>query len=108
MSIIPLSSQNFSKEVLSSGVPVIVDFWADWCDICSMQSEITQAAEIQISAQKLGKICRVNVDESPEIALKYGISSIPSFIMFNHGKKEQQTTGLHQKNSIINMFKSNN
>ena len=91
MSEIILSKQNFQEEVLSSPIPVLVDFWAVWCGPCKMVaphiSKIAEDNEGKI------KVCKVDVDENSDIAQEYGISSIPTILFFKNGNVVSQHIG---------------
>ena len=92
---IELTSENFESEVLKSDRPVLVDFWAPWCGPCRMLAPIlAQIAEEKAGVLKVGK---VNVDESPELAAKYGIASIPAVFLFRNGEVAAQSVGFMQK-----------
>ena len=85
------TKENFESEVMNSDVPVLVDFYADWCGPCKMMSPVVDnIAEKYTGKAKVGK---VNVDEQQEIAVQFGIMSIPSFVFINNGKKVDQAMG---------------
>jgi len=95
---IVLNDENFEKEVLNSEVPVLVDFWAEWCAPCLM---VAPAIE-EISQKYAGrlKVGKLNVDENPLTSAKYGIQSIPTFIIFKNGKVLGQTAGAMPREAL--------
>ena len=99
-----ITSENFRKEVLNSEVPVLVDFWASWCNPCKMMSPIVE----EIAGEMEGKIkvFKLNVDEERNLAIKYNIMSIPAFLLFKDGKVEKQTIGMQRKEDLINFLNS--
>lgn len=102
MNIIELTNNNFEKEVLNSNVPVLVDFWASWCMPCKMMAPVVEEiANIKAAEIKVGK---VNVDQEPELASKYGIMSIPTFLVFKNGKNVNMTVGVQDKEEILNLL----
>ena len=102
MSVIKLTSENFEKEVIKSEIPVVVDFWAEWCWPCRMQSPIVDdLAETMQGKLKVGKI---NVDEEGDLAAEYGIMSIPTLVFFNNGKVVNTAVGLHSKQEILDLI----
>ena len=103
MAEIVLSEQNFEEEVLKSEIPVLVDFWATWCGPCRMLAPtIAKIAEEQEGVIKVGK---VDVDEEPELAAKYGIASIPTLMVFKNGEIVNKAVGVQSKPMIEDMLK---
>lgn len=96
---VKITTNNFDDEVLKSDKPVLVDFWATWCGPCKMMGpEIAKIADERASTLKVGK---VNVDDEPELAQKFGIMSIPTVILFNHGKAEKTSVGFLPKDDLL-------
>ena len=91
MSEVILNSSNFEQEVINSSTPVLVDFWATWCGPCRMLAPvISQVAQKYAGKVKVGK---VDVDEAPELAESFGVSSIPTLILFKGGQAVAQRVG---------------
>lgn len=102
MSVITLTKENFEKEVLQSAVPVLVDFWASWCGPCRMVSPvIDQIAEEANGNYAVGK---VNVDEQPELAVKFGVMSIPTLVVMKNGEVAAKKIGVQSKGDILKML----
>ena len=102
MAEIVLTEQNFEEEVLKSDKPVLVDFWATWCGPCRMLAPtIAKIAEEQEGVIKVGKL---DVDDEPEIAAKYGIASIPTLMVFKGGEVVKSSVGVQSKPMIEAMF----
>ncbi|MBE5830642.1 MAG: thioredoxin [Butyrivibrio sp.] len=90
-----LNSQNFEQDVLKSSIPVLVDFSADWCGPCKMMAPvIDELADMYEGELKVGKI---NVDQSPDIAQKYNVMSIPMFAFFKNGEVVETAVGALNK-----------
>ena len=102
MSCLKITCGNFDSEVLQSSVPVLIDFWAPWCGPCRMQTTILERiAQSDISA----KIAKVNTDESPSIAQKYNISSIPTLILFKDGIEVERMVGVQPEDALKKKLK---
>ena len=90
---------NFNTEVIAAEVPVLVDFWAPWCGPCRVQGPIVEALAADF-AGKAVKIGKLNVDENPDNAQKYGVMSIPTLMLFHRGEVVQQFVGVQQKEKL--------
>ena len=102
MSEVIITKENFEKEVLQSDIPVLVDFWASWCGPCKMIAPVVaQIAEEQEGKVKVGKI---NVDEQQDLAMEYGVMSIPTLVLFKNGEAVAQTVGVQPKEQIEKLF----
>ena len=102
MAEINIRESNFEREVLQSEIPVLVDFWAVWCGPCRMLAPAI--AEIAEEYAGKVKVCKVNVDEAPGIARKYGIASIPTVLLFKNGNNVAQSVGYVPKASLVAML----
>lgn len=92
------TDENFNEEVLSSNVPVLVDFYADWCGPCKMLAPVIETLAAEFEGKiKIGKL---NVDNAPDTAQKYGIMSIPTLLYFKNGEIVQKTIGVVAKSEI--------
>ena len=103
MAGIIITEQNFEQEVLQSDKPVLVDFWATWCGPCRML-----APTIELLAEEMegiAKVGKVNVDEQPGLAARFGISSIPTLIVFEDGKVKNTSVGVIPKSMIEDMLR---
>lgn len=99
MNIIELNNENFKNEVLESEVPVLIDFWANWCGPCKMMSPVID--KIAEEMKEKIKVCKVNVDNNQELAEKYEVMSIPTFIVIKNGVETARTIGVQSKDDII-------
>lgn len=93
--IIHLNRTNWNDIVLNSNLPVLVDFWAEWCGPCRMVGPIVE--QLAQSLDGKVKVSKLNVDQNQEIAMKYNVQSIPSLILFKNGKEIARTVGLSPK-----------
>lgn len=101
MSILNITKDNFRQEVLEAKGPVLVDFWATWCGPCQMIAPIVHEIAEENEHITVGKI---NVDEEMELAVRYGISSIPTLLVFENGQVTQTSVGLRSKEQIEKLF----
>ncbi|HDP37249.1 MAG TPA: thioredoxin [Candidatus Atribacteria bacterium] len=82
---------NFKQEVLDSDIPALVDFWAEWCGPCRMVAPVVESIAKKYKGKL--KVCKVNVDEAPEVSSEYGIMSIPTLAIFKSGKVVDKVVG---------------
>ncbi|MBO5037518.1 MAG: thioredoxin [Clostridia bacterium] len=102
MAYVVITSENFEAEVLKSEKPVLVDFWATWCGPCRMIAPIVE----QIADENEDiKVCKVDVDDQPELTSSFGIQSIPTLIVFKNGEIVNKAVGARSKEDILAMVK---
>ncbi len=101
MSVKKFDTVNFEAEVLNSNGTALVDFYADWCGPCKMMAPIVAEIAEERSDVKIGKI---DVDASPELAMKYSVSSIPTLIAFENGRETGRIIGYRPKQDILNLL----
>ena len=101
MSAININKTNFQNEVINSEKPVPLDFWASWCGPCRMVGPIVDEIAAERSDLKVGK---VNVDEQPELAGQFGITSIPTLMVLKNGEIVNQAMGARPKSQILSLL----
>ena len=101
MSVLHITKETFQAEVLNSDKPVLLDFWATWCGTCRMIGPVLD--EIAEEREDI-KVCKVNVDEEPELAAQYQITSIPTLFVIKNGKIVNQSLGAKPKAQILAML----
>jgi thioredoxin 1 len=103
--IVTLATDNFDSEVLKSDQPVLVDFWAEWCGPCRMVAPVLE----QIAEEMQGKvrIAKLNVDDHQQLAYTYGVSSIPTFILFKAGQVADRALGAMPKSAFQSFIQRN-
>lgn len=104
MAMQEITAKSFDEEVLKSELPILVDFWAPWCGPCKALSPTLE----KLAAEYPDKVrfAKLNIDNSPEIASRYSIMSIPTLLVFHKGEVVEQLVGLVQKEKIIDKLKS--
>lgn len=99
MALVHVTDRNFEAEVLKSNIPVLVDFWAEWCGPCRMIAPILE--EIATDLKGKLKVVKVNVDESQELAGQFNIMSIPTLLVFKKGEPVEQMVGAMSKDQLL-------
>lgn len=103
MAMIHLTEENFDNEIAMAQTPVVVDFWASWCGPCKMLAPILEELDGELAGS--AKICKVNVDEQPALAARFGIMSIPTMIFFKQGEESGKMVGVRSKEDIAEELK---
>ena len=101
MAIINVNKENFQKEVLEAKEPVLIDLWASWCGPCRMLAPILE----QVAQERPDlKICKINVDEEPELANRFNVISIPLVVVVENGQVIKQSVGVKPAEAILQML----
>lgn len=102
MAVVKLTTGNFEQEVIQAEQAVLVDFYADWCGPCKMMGPVVE--EIASEAADV-KVCKINIDENIEVAQRYGVMSIPTFIAFKNGTVAGKQVGAVPKSALLDLVK---
>ena len=101
MSVLSLNEKKF-EEVIKTDKPVLIDFWASWCGPCRMMSPVID--EISEEMGEKVKVCKINIDEEKNLAVKFNVMSIPTFIVLKEGKEVGRSIGVQDKSEIMKMI----
>lgn len=102
MAVLHITKDNFETEVINSDVPVLVDFWASWCGPCQMLGPVIDEVSEEVDGVK---VCKINVDEQPELAVRYGVMTIPTLIVFRKGEVDKKSIGFISKDEVLELLK---
>lgn len=100
--ITTITKDNFEKEIVKADKPVLVDFWASWCGPCRMLSPIID--EIAEEHPEI-KVCKINIDDEAELAIRHGVMSVPTLMIFKNGEIAQTAVGVRPKDEILDLLK---
>lgn len=101
MGALHITKENFETEVLKSEKPVLVDFWASWCGPCKMLLPIVEEVADEVTN---AKVCKINVDEQPELAAQFGVMTIPTLILFKNGEIANKSVGALPKAAVLDFI----
>ena len=104
MTTVKVDNSNFQSDVLDSDVPVVVDFWAEWCGPCKMIAPSLEEIATEMEGQV--KVTKLNVDENPDLAAQYGVRSIPTLMLFKGGEPASMQVGARPKSALADWIKS--
>ncbi len=100
--VVNVTDVSFETDVLQSGMPVLVDFWASWCGPCKMVGPIVEELADDFAGK--AKVCKLNVDENTKTAQAYGVMSIPTLILFKNGKEVDRVVGFRPKADLAELL----
>ena len=100
--LVEFTDQNFDEEVLKSDMPVLVDFWAEWCAPCRIMAPAMDAVAVEFRGR--AKIGKLNVDENQSVTGRYNIRGIPTLLLFKNGEIQEQSVGATSKDVIVKML----
>lgn len=103
MAALHITNENFDQEVLQSDKPVLLDFWAGWCGPCMMLAPVVEELADEVAE---AKICKVNVDEQPELAMQFHVANIPMLVVMKDGKIVSKDVGVKNKEELLEMLKA--
>lgn len=103
MAVLHITNENFDQEVLQSAQPVLLDFWAGWCGPCMMLAPVIEELAGEVTD---AKICKINVDEQPELAAQFHVANIPMLVVMKGGKVVSKDVGVKNKEELLAMLKS--
>jgi len=103
MAVLHTNAASFDK-VINQDVPVLVDFWAPWCGPCKMLGPVLEEVEKEVSGKAV--VAKVNVDDEQDLAVKFGVSSIPTMVVFKKGEAVERTVGFMSKEKIVALLKN--
>lgn len=101
MAVLHTNSASFDK-VINQDVPVLVDFWAPWCGPCKMLGPVLEEVEKELGSKAV--VAKVNVDDEQDLAIKFGVSSIPTMVVFKKGEAVDRTVGFMSKEKIVSIL----